>query len=126
MMYCSVIFPGGSWPHQNRPVTARVFPDNLPSTPSVEFMCVCACVCLTSDDSRDAPAHGVVEPHVAVVDVTQFCQHAVDVQPLHKHPGKGAHVEVMEEDGNHSAHELEMGRRGSLSAFEGHFQDYGI
>lgn len=62
---------------------------------------------LTSDDSRNAPAHGVVEPHVSLVDVAQLCQYAVDVQPFHKHPGKGAHVEVVEEDGDDGAHKLE-------------------
>lgn len=66
---------------------------------------------LTGDNSRYAPAHGVVEPDVAVVDVPQLRQHAVDVQPLHKHPGKGAHVEVMEEDGDHRTHKLEGDKR---------------
>jgi len=70
-------------------------------------VCVCVCMCLTRDDRRYAPAHGVVEPHVSVVDVPQLCQHAVDVQPLHEHPGKGAHVEVVQEDGDHHAHKLE-------------------
>lgn len=63
--------------------------------------------CLTCDDSRYSPAHGVVEPHVAVVDVAQLGQHAVDMQPLHEHPREGAHVEVMKEDGDDRAHELE-------------------
>ena len=77
-------------------------------------MCVCVCEGLTRDDGRYAPAHGVVEPHVAVVDVAQLGQHAVDMQPFHEHPGEGAHVEVMQEDGDHRAHELqgeEMQRR---------------
>lgn len=69
------------------------------------------CVCLTGDDGRDAPAHGIVEPHVAVVDVAQLGQHAVDVQPLHEHPGEGAHVEVVEQDGDHRAHELKRRER---------------
>lgn len=78
-------------------------PDNLPSSTAV-------CVCLTSDNSRYAPAHGVVKPHVAVVDVAQLGQHAVDMQPLHEHPGKGAHVEVVEEDGYNCAYKLEGGK----------------
>lgn len=61
---------------------------------------------LTGDNRRYAPANGVVEPDVAVVDVPQLRQHAVDVQPLHEHPRKGAHVEVVEEDGDDGAHEL--------------------
>lgn len=69
------------------------------------------CAGLTGNNSWDAPANGVVEPDVAVVDVPQFCQHAVDVQPLHEHPGKGAHVEVVEEDGNHCTHKLEGEKR---------------
>lgn len=74
---------------------------------------------LTSDDSRYAPAHGVVEPHVSVVDVALLCQHAVDVQAFHKHPGKGAHVEVMEEDGNDGAHKLEeAGNVWALTQFQ--------
>lgn len=69
------------------------------------------CVCLTSDNSRYAPAHGVVEPHVSVVDVAQLGQHPVDVQPLHEHPGKRAHIEVMEEDGYDRTHKLKGGKR---------------
>lgn len=65
---------------------------------------------LTSDNGWDAPAHGIVEPNVAVVDVPQFGQHAVDVQALHEHPREGAHVEVMEEDGDDGAHKLEGDR----------------
>lgn len=61
---------------------------------------------LTGDNRRYAPAHGVVEPDVAVVDVPQLRQHAVDVQPLHEHPRKGAHVEVVQEDGDDGAHKL--------------------
>lgn len=66
---------------------------------------------LTSNDCWDAPAYGVVEPHVAVVDVPQLRKHAVDVEPLHKHPGEGAHVEVMKQDGYHCTHKLEGDRR---------------
>lgn len=66
---------------------------------------------LTGDNCRYAPANGVVESNVAVVDVPHLRQHAVDVQPLHEHPGKGAHVEVVEEDGDDGAHELQE-RRG--------------
>lgn len=61
---------------------------------------------LTGDDRRYAPADGVVESHVAVVDVPQLGQHAVDVQSLHKHPGERAHVEIVEEDGYHRTHKL--------------------
>lgn len=62
---------------------------------------------LTGDNCRYAPANGVVESNVAMVDVPHLRQHAVDVQPLHEHPGKGAHVEVVEEDGDDGAHELQ-------------------
>lgn len=68
-------------------------------------------MCLTGDDGGDAPADGVVEPHVSVVDVPHLGQHAVDVQPLHEHPGEGAHVEEVQEDGYDRAHELEAGKR---------------
>lgn len=68
-------------------------------------------MCLTSDNGWNAPAHGIVEPHVAMVDVPQLGQHAVDVQPLHEHPGKGAHVEVVEEDRYHHTHKLEGDER---------------
>lgn len=66
---------------------------------------------LTGDDGGYAPADGVVEPHVAVVDVARLRQHAVYVQPLHEHPGERAHVEVVEEDGDHRAHKLEKVRK---------------
>lgn len=78
-------------------------------------MCACVCGGLTGDNGRYAPANGVVEPNVAVVDVPQLCEHAVDVQPLHEHPSKGAHVEVMEKDGDHRAHKLE-GDKGQETA----------
>lgn len=42
-----------------------------------------------------------------MVDVPQLRQHAVNVQPLHEHPCEGAHVEVVEEDGDDGAHKLE-------------------
>lgn len=61
----------------------------------------------TCYDGRNAPANNVVEPHVAEVDVPHFSQHPIDVELLHKHPCKGAHVEIMQEDGNHSAHKLQ-------------------
>lgn len=48
---------------------------------------------------------------MAVVDVARLRQHAVDVQPLHEHPGEGAHVEVMEEDGYHCTHKLQGEKR---------------
>lgn len=83
-------------------------PDSLPP-PAALLASLCECACLTSDDCRYAPAHGVVEPHVSVVDIAQLGQHAVDVQPLHEHPGKGAHVEVMQEDGYDRTHKLEGG-----------------
>lgn len=66
---------------------------------------------LTSDNCRNAPAHSVVEPNVAVVDVPQLRQHAINVQSLHKHPSKGAHVEVVEEDGDHCAYKLRGGKK---------------
>lgn len=66
---------------------------------------------LTGDNSRYAPAHGVVEPHVPVVDVAHLGQHPVDMQPLHEHPGKSAHVEVMEEDGYDRTHKLKGGKK---------------
>lgn len=51
---------------------------------------------LTGDDGRHAPADGVVEPHGAVVDVALLRLHAVDVEALHKHPGKRGHEEVVQ------------------------------
>lgn len=63
-------------------------------------------MCLTCNNSRYPPADGVVEAHVAVVDVSDFGEHAVDVQTLHKRPGKRAHVEVVQEDGYHRTHKL--------------------
>lgn len=62
---------------------------------------------LTCDNGRDAPADGVVEPHGAVVDVALLGLHAVDVKALDKHPGKRGHEEIMQQDGDHGAQELE-------------------
>lgn len=61
----------------------------------------------TCYDGRNAPANNIVEPHVPEIDVPHFGQHPVDVELLHKHPCKGAHVEIMQEDGNHGAHKLQ-------------------
>lgn len=61
----------------------------------------------TCDDGGDTPADGVVEPHGAVVDVALLSLHAVDVKALDEHPGKRGHEEVMQQDGDHSAQELE-------------------
>lgn len=69
------------------------------------FMHSTLCI-LTCDNGRDAPAHDVVEPHGPRVDVACLSQHAVDMQALHEGPGKGAHVDVVEEDGDHRAQEL--------------------
>lgn len=64
----------------------------------------------TCYNGRNAPANDVVESHVPKVDVSHFGQHPVDVELLHEHPRKGAHVEVMQEDGNHCAHKLQKGK----------------
>lgn len=64
----------------------------------------------TCYDGRNAPANDVVEPHVPKVDVSHFSQHPVDVELLHEHPCKGAHVEIMQEDGNHGTHKLQKGK----------------
>lgn len=70
-------------------------------------LCGCVCVCLTGDNSRYAPADGVVEPHGTEVDVALLRLHAVDMEALHEHPGKRGHEEVMQEDGNDRTQELE-------------------
>lgn len=62
---------------------------------------------VTCDNGRDAPADGVVEPHGAKVDVALLGLHAVDVKALHEHPGKCGHEEIMQQDGDHGAQELE-------------------
>lgn len=62
---------------------------------------------VTCDNGRDAPADGVVEPHGAEVDVALLGLHAVDVKALHEHPGKCGHEEIMQQDGDHGAQELE-------------------
>ena len=64
------------------------------------------CVSLTGDNGRNAPANGIVESHVAMVDVADLSQHAVDVKSLHEHPGKCTHVGVVQQDGYHCTREL--------------------
>lgn len=44
---------------------------------------------------------------MAVVDVAHLCEHAVNVQAFHKHPGKCAHVEEVQQDCNHCTHKLQ-------------------
>lgn len=60
----------------------------------------------TCDECWHAPANHVVEAHGAKVDVTHFTQHAVDVQSFQECPGKGAHVQKMQQDGNDGAGKL--------------------
>lgn len=76
------IFPQRSQPHQTRQVPARrpAFSCCSSYGPSVcVFGNFSACAGLTGDNCRYAPADGVVEPNVAVVDVPHLRQHAVDV-----------------------------------------------
>lgn len=64
-------------------------------------------VCVTRDNSRHAPTNGVVEPHGPEVDVALLGLHAVGMKTLHEHPGKRGHEEIMQQDGNDGAQELE-------------------
>ena len=75
---------------------------------------VCVCTC---DDGRHTPPDGIVEPHGSVVDVASLCLHAVDVEPLHKQPGKRGHEEIVQQDGHHRTQELteRSGRENSQS-----------
>lgn len=68
-------------------------------------------MCLTCNNSRYPPANGIVEAHVSMVDVSDFSEHTVNVQTLHKCPGERAHVEVVKKDGYHCAHKLEIERK---------------
>lgn len=45
------------------------------------------------------------------VNVSDFRQHAVNVETFYKHPSKGAHVEVVEEDGNYCADKLDKDKK---------------
>lgn len=65
----------------------------------------------TCDNGRHAPADGVVEPHGTIVDVALLGLHAVDMKALHEHPGKRGHEEVMQQDGDNGAQELEGVRK---------------
>ena len=65
---------------------------------------------LTCDDGR------VVEPHGPGVDVAHIGQHVVHVQDLHKGPGEGAHVDVVQDNGDHRAQELCGRECGSVPA----------
>lgn len=71
----------------------------------------CLHVCVTCDNGGHAPADGVVESHGTIVDVALLCLHAVDMKALHKHPGKGGHEEVMQEDGHDCTQELKRRRK---------------
>lgn len=80
------------------------------SISEISRVCTCVNVCVTRDNGGHAPADGVIEPHGSVVDVALLGLHAVDVKALHEHPGERGHEEVMQEDGDNRAQELE-GRR---------------
>lgn len=64
--------------------------------------------CLTCNDGGKAPANGVIESHLAVIDIAHLCQHTVNVQPLHKHPGEGTHIGVVQQNSHHCTHKLHI------------------
>lgn len=64
----------------------------------------------TCDEGGDPPADQVVEPHGSVVDVSDFADHAVNVQPFQEEPGEGAKVEEVQQDGDHCAEKLQERR----------------
>lgn len=64
---------------------------------------------LTQQHSGDAPAQGMVEAHGASVHIARLNLHAVEVQAVHQEPRKGAEEEVVQEDGDCSAHQLKAG-----------------
>lgn len=51
----------------------------------------------------------MVEAHGTTVHVAWLDLHTVEVQPLHKEPCEGAEEEVVQEDGDHGAHQLVLG-----------------
>lgn len=65
------------------------------------------CFHVTCDDGRHAPADGIIEPHGSIVDVALLGLHSVDMKTLDEHPSKCRHEEVMQEDGDDGAQELE-------------------
>lgn len=72
------------------------------------YICVCVYLLPTCNDSRDSPANSIVESHGSIVDVSHFCLHAVNMQSFHKQPRKCRHEEVMEQNCNHRAQELQQ------------------
>lgn len=50
--------------------------------------------------------NSVVERHSALVNIANVGHHAVEVNALHEHPGKGTHEEVLQDDGDHFAQQL--------------------
>lgn len=79
----------------------------------------------TCDEGGHPPANQVVEPHRAVVDVSHFADHAVDVQPLQEEPGESAEVEEVQQDGHDGAQKLRQEGRQKwiLLAFKGQVAD---
>lgn len=61
----------------------------------------------TCDEGGHPPANQVVESHRAVVDVSHFADHAVEVKALQEEPGEGAQVEEVQQDGDDRAHKLQ-------------------
>lgn len=48
-------------------------------------------------------SNDIVELHGTMVDVANLCEHSVDVQCLHKHPGKCTHEEIVQDYSHHLA-----------------------
>lgn len=63
----------------------------------------------TCDKGRNSPANQVVESHGSIIDVSDFADHAVNMQPLQEEPGESAEVEEMQQDGDDGAQKLQRG-----------------
>lgn len=61
----------------------------------------------TCNEGGNPPADQVVEPHGSVVDVSDFADHTIDVQPFQEEPGEGAQIEEVQQDGDDCAEKLQ-------------------
>lgn len=67
--------------------------------------------CKADYDCRKTVAQRVVKPHWAVVDVSHFSQHAVEVQGIDHTPSESAQPGVVQQDGRQFARKLKNSNR---------------
>lgn len=72
----------------------------------------------SDNNSRKCVSHSVVEPHLSVIDVTEFGEHSIEMHRVDQSPREGTKPSVMEADGDKLAGELVRSLAQRISGFQ--------